>query len=103
MKLPDKIRLGPWIYSVSIEPLDGDHGKSSFDNAYIKINPGQSPERQAGTFYHELGHQWLDIAGVKLPDELEEAVVIAYEHGASSFAKDHPKLFIEIIKEMGKT
>ena len=102
MKLPDKIRIGPYMYTLTLEPLDGNHGVSSFDKAYIKINPDQSPERLAGTLFHELAHQWLDIAGVKLTEKQEEAIVVAFEHGAVMFAKDHCSLFMNIIKGMSK-
>ena len=104
MKLPKKIRVGGSIYDIQRKPSIQDRsefGSTDVVRNIITIDEGLTRQQECLTFLHEVCHAiaYEFNAGVKINQE--EAMVRAMECGLSSFAKDHQKLFIDMIKEMG--
>lgn len=102
VNLPSKIRIGPSTYSLSVEPLSDLLGKCDGDKNYIKIADDLAGAKKASTVIHELLHAIIHEYNIEMSEKMEERVVRAIEAGLFGFARDHKKLFIELIKEMGK-
>lgn len=103
MNIPKKLRIVSTMWEVKEVSGDTDYlGQSDFDKRLIHIKEKMNPEQTARTIFHEVCHGILDEYGARLNKDIEEKVVRAIENGFAAFAKDHQKLFIEIIKEMGK-
>jgi len=103
MNLPDRIRIGPWVYVCTYKLMDDDGG-SSFQKSTLDINSNlPNDERIGGTLYHEIFHQFLEVHDVKLPDKKEEQVVRAMEAGMVGFNKDNYELALELVRVTGKT
>ena len=100
MKFPPKIRIVSSWYTLSKEKMEDD-GKSNFNDSYIKINESLNDEKQARACNHEITHMILDEFHIDLPEKMEERVIRAIEYGQAGFAKDHQKLYQQLVKEMG--
>ncbi len=76
MRLPEKLQVGPVLYSVLPavpDLLDEDNrslrGSCNYDAATISIGTACKPARVADTFMHEVLHAVADAAGVTLSEE----------------------------------
>jgi hypothetical protein len=103
MDLPDKIKIGPFTYKISIvEGLvdeDGDEcfGLHSFADQTIYLLKGLPLAVLSSTLMHELLHAiWTTRALPKRPTE--ERVVENFEVGLLSLFQDNPEL-IDIIQK----
>ena len=101
-EIPPRIRIGPSIYTVTVEKRDDDLGKCDYDETWIKVSSALKGDKLASTLLHEMLHCILHEWHINLSHKVEESVVLAVESGLCGFAKDHQKLFIEMIKEMGR-
>jgi hypothetical protein len=78
MRIPNKIQIGPYIYSVEL--ADDLHDRSTGQSLWgridsteqkITLHANGTPERMGETLLHELIHGCADQAGI----ELEESIV----------------------------
>lgn len=104
-KLPRKIRIGAYDWTVSIE--EGSHdkcGEADFEPQIIRLwlDSLTSVNHAVGIVLHECLHVIYDnekltkIKGKK--DDKEEAIVVGFENGLVSLFRDNPKLMTWIKK-----
>ncbi|KKL67552.1 hypothetical protein LCGC14_2133850 [marine sediment metagenome] len=102
--LPTRLRIGSWYFQCSRIPMDDDgrNGYNSDGGGYLKVNECLQDDKAASATFHEISHLALEQHHVKLSEEVEEQVCVAFEETFVGLAKDEQKFVQHMFKEMGK-
>ena len=111
MKLPIKVRIGPFEYKIIFLHHDVADAKSAFgtccvDEQIIKIDDRCTKDRMQETILHEVMHALWHVQAIPIHDELikmtegglEENIVVRMAMGLIAFAKDNPELWKQLSK-----
>lgn len=96
MKIPEKVKVGPFDYKVILEEkpfVDGNNaldGIHMYDKNIIKVAKSGSQDYQNQVFLHELMHA---IIAVYADNSQNEHLVEQISKGLYQVIKDHPDIF----------
>lgn len=92
MKIPNIIKIGPYLYEVIQGENDsGDDGLCKPDKLKLFIDDNNPKSRTANTLWHECGHAIWEL--FRLDDEAkEEDAVNAFATGLQMLFTDNPDL-----------
>jgi hypothetical protein len=101
VKLPRQVTVGPHRFKVTLVPdgiLEGAgaDGTCVPRHLTIALDANQPRSQKADTLCHELTHALL--ATVKLDDDVEEAICLAFGPALLALVRDNPDL-MEWLKE----
>lgn len=97
-RLPKKVKLGPYDWRIVLQDGHSDHcGMADFEEQTIQLwgDDLTSPGHCVGIFLHECLHVIYDnrdLGNVAVGLDLEETVVIGFEHGLIQLFRDNTKL-----------
>jgi len=94
MQLPERIRVGPYEYKVSVQPnihdRDGnrEYGNINYLDGQIALNGTVDESRAVATFWHEVFHALDHCYSVKLSEQQTDQL----GNALASFFLDNPEL-----------
>jgi Zn-dependent peptidase ImmA (M78 family) len=94
MKIPKKVKVGPFIYKVNEDretAVEGNWGMTSHTNREIFLDPMMSPQTKDLTFLHEVCHVIFHTQGMDThyDKEEQEKIVNGFAIGLYSFLKEN--------------
>jgi hypothetical protein len=100
-KLPSKIKIGPYTYSLKYFPkkTTSNYGACVYAQQTIFLNRNQSAQRAADTLIHEILHAVWDLGALEVVVDLHEEVVVrVYGTWLSQVFKENPTLLQFILE-----
>lgn len=95
MSFPKSVEILGSAFAVTVAPLDSTQaGFSSACDRVLRINSELPAETQVETFYHEVVHMWLELAGFNhlVGDGVDEALAQHLGYCLSLFVSTNPAL-----------
>lgn len=83
MKIPKKVKVGPYIYKVTYHKKLHDEqgqvlwGQALYQKQLIQIQKNMSRDRQNVVFLHEALHAIVELIGQQLPEDTHIALSAA--------------------------